>query len=128
MALRPGNWDITWYQGADWHPRLTLKIDDVPMKLGGFTVRMQARARVTADEVLVELTTENGKITLGVDDDNDGGTQGQILPVLTAAELSAMDFRRAVFDLELVAPGGEVMRPAEGSIRVSPEVTRPVSP
>ncbi|CAM5591887.1 hypothetical protein [Rhodanobacter lindaniclasticus] len=87
-----------------------------PVDLGGYTARMQVRASVAAADVLLELTTENGGITL----DSDGTVTLQASATATAA----MAWTRGVYDLELVDGGGVVTRLAAGSVEVSREVTR----
>lgn len=43
---------------------------------------------------------------------------------LTAAQTAQMQPGRAVWDCELTFPGGTVQRLLEGSVRITPEVTR----
>lgn len=85
--------------------------------LTGYTARMQMRTAVGATDVLVDLTTENSGITL------DAAT-GEITLSMSATDTAALAWRQAVYDLELVAPSGFVTRLAEGSVQVTPEVTR----
>lgn len=89
----------------------------VPVDLTGCTARMQVRSTVDNDTVLLELTTGNGRIALG-------GVDGTITLQLTAAETQALTWRNAVYDLEVVHPGGQVRRLVEGAVKVKPEVTR----
>lgn len=91
--------------------------DYVPINLTGWTARMQARRKVDDPVVLFNRTTENGGIVLG-------GTAGTVDIVMDAVKTSEFDWKNGVWDLELVAPDGTVTRLAEGSISVSPEVTR----
>lgn len=91
--------------------------DFVPIDLTGCTARMQVRSEVESPDVLIELTTENGRITLG-------GVDGTVDLLISAADTAAIDWDGGVFDLEIVHPGGQVTRLAEGSVSVSPEVTR----
>lgn len=88
-----------------------------PVDLTGYTARMQLRASAAADAVLLDLTTENGGITLGA-------TDGTITCTASAAQTAALAFSTAVYDLELVDGDGAVTRLAEGSVTLSREVTR----
>ena len=91
--------------------------DLIPVDLTGCTARMQVRSEVTSPVVLVELTTENGRILLG-------GADGTVDLLISAADTAAFAWEAGVWDLEIVHPGGQVTRLAEGSLSVSPEVTR----
>ncbi|MEN6584712.1 MAG: hypothetical protein ABFE02_01495 [Sulfuricella sp.] len=119
---KPAKLKFTIYQGATFRKRLRwgVKATGVPIDLTGCTARMQVRAETSAPIVLLELTTENGGITLG-------GTAGIIDFYVGATTTAAFTWERGVFDLEIIHPGAlpdDVTRLAEGSITVSPEVTR----
>lgn len=90
-----------------------------PVDLTGRTAKMQVRSSYRSDVVLLELSTENGGITLG-------GTAGTVDRLITAAQTSALPARGCVYDLELYSPGGgDTDRFLEGSIGTElPEVTR----
>jgi hypothetical protein len=108
-------------QGATYRKQLVYKAGPtnapVPVDLTGYTARMQARESQEATAVLVELATENGGITLG-------GAAGTIDLYISATATAAFTWTSAVYDLELIAPNGDVLRKVEGSITVRPEVTR----
>ena len=85
--------------------------------LSGYTARMQLRPSVSSDTVLLELTTENGGITLG-------GATGEIFLHFTEANTSPLT-KGGVYDLEVII-GGKVKRLIQGAISISKEVTRNV--
>lgn len=120
MAITPGNYNITVYQGARWAKSVAWEDEDGnPVNLTGWTARMQARKRVHHDgPPLVELTTENGRITLG----GVAGTIDLELNTATTTELERLS--KGVYDLELVDPSGEATRLLMGQWTVSGEVTR----
>lgn len=62
--------------------------------------------------------SENGAITLG----GVAGTVKLKIPAETTAQIKAP--RKAVYDLELVSPMGDVIRLVEGDVDIRPEVTR----
>lgn len=104
-------------QGATFSRVLTLTDDNGDLvSLVGYAARMQVRERVKSDSYLIELTTENGRISLG-------GAAGTITLTLTAAETAALT-NDGVYDLELIAPDTTVTRILEGRFNLSPEVTR----
>lgn len=88
-----------------------------PINLSGYSAKMQVRQSVSSDDVLLELSTANGKITLGT-------TNGTITLVLTATETAAIQWRSGRYDLELTSSGSVVTRLLQGVISISKEVTR----
>lgn len=115
---KPANIKLQIYQGATFRKRLRwLNPDKTPIDLTGCTARMQVREEVESAAVLLELTTENGRIALG-------GTAGTMDLLIDAGTTAAITWGGGVWDLEIVHPGGEVTRLAQGSCCVSPEVTR----
>lgn len=118
--MTAGEYDLTMEQGATFDRLLTYKPDGVnPADLTGYTARMQVRKRLaTPDPPMLELTTENGRITLG-------GAAGTIRLYVTDEDtMSELEGRRGVYDLELQTPGGEVIRLLEGTVTIDPNVTR----
>lgn len=109
-------------QGATFKELLTRKAGDkvatvVPVDLTGCTARAQFRSEIESTEVLLELTTENGRIQLG-------GPAGTIRILLDAATTAAITWESGVYDLEIVFADGHVDRYLAGSVAVSKEVTR----
>lgn len=100
--------------------------DLVPVDLTGCTARMQLRVDALAPDVLLELSTTNGRIDL-VD-----GADGWVRFVLDAATTETIPYgdtpparwNEAVGQLEIVHPNGDVSRPVEIAWVVSPEGTR----
>lgn len=88
-----------------------------PIDLTGCTARMQVRPEVESSTVLLELTTANGGITLG-------GVAGTIELFVSDDDSAAFTWQSGSWDLEIEFPGGDVRRLAQGTVNVSPEVTR----
>jgi hypothetical protein len=115
---KPANLKLQIYQGATFRKRLRwLNPGQTPIDLTGCTARMQVREEVESTAVLLELTTENGRIVLG-------GTAGTVEMLVDADTTAAITWDGGAWDLEIVHPAGEVTRLAQGSLCVSPEVTR----
>lgn len=116
----PADISLEILQGSSF-PYTLVYTDDssppVPIDLTGVTARMHIRESVDAEEILCELTTENNKIVID-------GPLGSILLTIEAAETETFQWAAGVYDLELVWPNGFVMRLCQGSVSVSPEVTR----
>lgn len=103
-------------QGANFIKSFTLKDSKRrPINLTGYTARMQVRPSVASEQVIVELSTANGKIVITP-------LIGLVKLQLTAAETQVLS--SGVYDLELVDASGFVIRLLEGKFTVSPEVTR----
>lgn len=116
----PAKRKLTIYQGATFRKRLTWKGPlpvQMPIDLTGCTARMQVRHEVESPTVLLELTTANGGITLG-------GVAGTIELFVSDDASTLFTWTAGAWDLEIEFPGGDVHRLAQGSISVSPEVTR----
>lgn len=115
--MTAGIYDIIIEQGATFTLPLTWNTNGVPVNLTGYTARMMCRESFDSETPFLTLTTENGGIALG-------GALGTIDILATAAQTAALTKLVGVYDLELVAPGGQVYRKLQGSVTVSREVTR----
>ena len=89
--------------------------DFIDEDYAGCTARMQLRQEVASSAVLLECTTENGRIELV------GNT---LTLVLSAADTAALKFEEAIGHVEVVRPGGDVERQYEITFTLSPEGTR----
>jgi FlaG/FlaF family flagellin (archaellin) len=122
-----GKYHIAVDQGSTFRKAITWKDGSGnPVNLAGYSARMQVRSSFASSTVVLSMTTVNGKIMLG-------GSAGTISLYLSASDTAALstaspaDFSDAfvgVYDLELVAPNGDVTRLLQGSFAVNPEVTR----
>lgn len=108
-------------QGATFDTTYTWKAGPAkapaPVDLTGCVARAHVRADLAAPLILLELTTENGRIELG-------GVAGTIRIHLNATDTAAIDWESGVYDLEIEFPDGRVVRRMAGGVSVSPEVTR----
>jgi len=120
--------NLTIEQGATWRGTYTLLqpaaagtpvANMLPIDLTGYSARMQIRPDYTSTTVLVELTPANAGISITA-------ATGQINLHISAADTAALTFTDApaVYDLELIEPGGDVIRLLKGSVTLSPEVTK----
>lgn len=118
--MTPAELDLVIYQGATFRRTFTWKTGSslTPVNLTGFTARMQVRKKITDPDPVISLTTSNGGIVLT------NPTAGEFEIVITDTLTSALTIKTGVYDLEFVAPGGDVSRLMQGAVEVSPEVTR----
>lgn len=119
--LIPQEFDFTIYQGSTL--RLSWEIvqagTTTPIDLTGYTARMQARAKLADTDTILDLTTENGGITITVVPE-----KTTIAIYADAATTAAIPVTKGVYDMELVDTSGDVYRLMHGTIAVSREVTR----
>jgi len=114
--MTAGDYDIICEQGCTFSRTLTVKDSAGSARnLSSYSGKMQVRKRVTSTDVMVELSTTNGKMTLN--------SSGEIALALTATETAALT-DSGVYDLELTSSGGAVERVVEGNFNLIPEVTR----
>lgn len=86
--------------------------------VAGYTAQMQIRETVASATPLADWTSEGGSPEIVVDD-----TNKQIIVTVPAADTRVLDFTIGRYDLELRG-GDKEWRVAEGSARLSREVTR----
>lgn len=110
--------NIVIEQGATFRLNLLWKDSaGSPVNLTGYTARMQVRRRYNDPDILLNFTTENGAIVLG-------GAAGTIQVTGLATVTDDIPAKPSVYDLELVSGSGFVTRLIEGSVTITPEVTR----
>ena len=112
----PGKYNMICPQGSTFSKVLTYTIDSEPVDLTGYTARMQVREKHISKTAIVDITTENGGITLG-------GELGTIDLYISDEVTQLFIAKEYVYDLELVS-GTYVYRLIEGKFIVTPEVTR----
>lgn len=117
----PHKIDLTIYQGATFQRSWSIVESggDEPIDLSGYTARMQIREKLKSETVVLELTTENGRITIDV------GEEATTLSLyIDPATTAGITVTKGVFDLELIDISDDVYRLMEGSVAISKEVTR----
>lgn len=87
-----------------------------PTDLTGYTGACQIRKNWYSEEVLYEMTTENGGMTLTPED-------GGIALYIPGSQTALFDFQGAVYDVDLVI-GGAKVRVFRGPIRLLTEITK----
>lgn len=124
-----GKYNITCQQGSTLSRTLEIEQPDLetdptgntyePYDLTGHSARMQVRRTIDSSAFLLELTTDNGGLTINPNP----GIFNQIL-LHASASVTASVANSGVYDLEIVSPAGIVDRILEGEFILSPEVTR----
>jgi hypothetical protein len=117
MSIAPGILNLTFSQGATWKLSMTYTSGDgQPIDLTDYTARMQARISYDSADAVLDL--ENGT---GI---NLGGTAGTIELLVPADVTEEIAAKQYVYDLEIESPSFEVSRVVQGTLVVTPEVTR----
>jgi hypothetical protein len=112
----PGKYNFICPQGSTFFKQLTWTISDNPVNLDTYTARMQVREKYSSKIAIIDITTENGGITLG-------GEEGTIDLYIDFEKTQTIVPKTYVYDLEMVS-GSEVVRIIEGQFIVTPEVTK----
>lgn len=89
-----------------------------PYDVTGYTARMHVRSAVASEDIIISLTSENGRIIVGT-------TDGRFDLYISAADTTLLPADKYVYDLEVIAPvTGIVERLMMGNFVVRGEVTR----
>lgn len=115
--MSAGTYHFSMEQGSTFTRSITYKdSNDTAIDLSGYTARMQLRKNIDDSTTLIELTTSNGRITLG-------GVAGTVTISISAADTAALNPVEGVYDLELVT-GDTVEKLLAGTFTIQREVTR----
>lgn len=86
--------------------------------MSDYEIRMSIRAAFASTTTIIDLTQANGRIL-------DTDLSNAIFTLqLTATETAALDFRPALYDVELEDASGVVTRLLKGNVVLTEEVTR----
>ena len=110
--------NFTVNQGATLRRQFRWTVAGQPVDLAGYRVHSQWRLKVTSPDALADLTTENGGIEIT------DPASGVFALSMSAEQTSALSFKTAVYDIELISPAGVVTRLLAGTVTLSLEVTR----
>lgn len=114
--MAAGAYDITCEQGSTFSRTLTVKDSaGTARDLSSYTARMHVRRTTGSATTLIELTTENNRITLNSD--------GEIILGISAEDTATIA-EGGVYDLEIIDGSGNVERVVEGLFILNLEVTR----
>ena len=108
--------DLEIDQGSDWAMKWPVTDGGAAVDLtAGWSLRGHVRKRLADTETLYEWDSSDGTAVLEAD--------GFTLLVANTVS-SGWTWKSAVYDVELVQPGGAVTRVLQGKVTVDPEVTR----
>lgn len=124
-----GNYNITCQQGSTFTRLIQIEQPDLTVDptgqtfesfdLTGYQARMQVRRTIDSANFLLNLTTENGALTI-----NPSEGQDNVIFIDVSASVTASVATSGVYDLEIISSDGVVSRVLQGVFQLSPEVTR----
>lgn len=114
--MTPGRYNMKVYQGSTFSLAPQWKIDGTYVTVTGYTAALSVKNSPTSTTTIIELTSANGRITVGT-------TDGKFTLALTAATTTGLAAGNYVYDLEVTSPGGVVTRLLEGGFIVYEGVT-----
>lgn len=120
MSTPAGLYNIVANQGSTFSRTIVWRDPaKKPILMEGYKARMQVRKTTDSSTVVLELTTENGRISLH-------RTNGQITLLVSDEIMAAIPEDKYVYDLELIAPTSDVYiyKLIQGNFVVRSEVTR----
>jgi len=117
--MAAGTYNATIEQGATFRLLVEWLADgSVPVDLTGYSARMQIRPYAESDEVFLTLDSDSSNGGISFESD------WIILIEISAADTATLTQYCGVYDLELESSTGVVTRLLQGSVTISPEVTR----
>lgn len=111
-----GDYNLIIDIGATLEFPITWKSGGAVVNVTGYSARMQIREQMDSASPLISLISP-GDITIG-------GVDGLITVKISAAATAAITADKGVFDLELIAPNGNVRRLLQGVVIFRKNVTR----
>ena len=119
MSAMAATYNMVLYQAATFVKQLRwLDSEGKPIDLTGYRALMQVRLSHNHDKVVIELSTENGRISLGE-------TEGKIQLTVDAESTKKLLPAVYVYDLLLISADGIATRLIEGQLIVKAAVSRP---
>lgn len=107
----------TWSKGFQWIDKETM----LPRDLTGCVFKMQVRAEKTypPSPVLAEFSSSNGKFVINAPDLLIGKWEIR----LNNTDVLGLTFQKALYDIDITFPSGDVFTPVEGTFDPNFKVT-----
>jgi len=111
--MSAGTYNFTIEQGTTFSRVLTLQENGSAMNLTGYSVASQMRSTHDSSSIVATFT---GTVS--------NASSGQITLSLSNSTTSGIDEAIYVYDVEITSGAGAVTRILQGTVTVTPEVTR----
>ncbi len=115
--MKPGRFNFSIIQGDTFKTAPSWKINGSYVNVTGYSANMQVRQATTSSSVIVELSSDNGRIVVG-------GIDGTFTMTLTSAETDVIPVGSYIYDFDITSPTGDVYTLLSGGFTVNPQVTR----
>lgn len=109
-------YNIAAEQGSTFTLKFDIKVDGVTQMLSGYSARMQVRTSTSSTTKILDLVSPTN-ITIN-------NSTGLITVTVSAASMAAVTAGKYVYDIELIATDGTVIKPLKGKFNVEAEVTK----
>jgi hypothetical protein len=114
--MQPGRFNFSLVQGDTFSTSPAWKINNSYVNVTGYTAKMDVKIAPTSTSTIIELSTANGRITVGTID-------GKFTLNLTATETSTLPPGNYIYDLDVTSPGGVVTTLLSGGFTVVTQVS-----
>ena len=114
--MQPGRFNFTLTQGDTFNTKPAWKVNGNYVNVTGYSAKMDVKIAPTSTSTIVELSSANGRITVGT-------TDGTFELALTPTETAALPPGQYVYDLDVTSPGGNVYTLLTGGFTVVAQVT-----
>ena len=114
--MKPGRFNYAFVQGDTFTSKPAWKVNNSYVNVTGYTARMDVKIAPTSLSTIVELSSSNGRITVG-------NTDGVFTLSLSSAETAVLPVGNYIYDLEVTSPGGDVYTLLSGGFTVNPQVS-----
>lgn len=116
--MKPGNLPLRIEAGATYRKMMQYLPGGAPMDFTGYTAKLQMTGSAAPEVLLMELTTENGGITL----DSEGNITLYMPPADTLALYSLIANQTCSYEFEIAQSPTEVIRLLRGGVTVNREL------
>lgn len=116
--MKPGNLPLRIEAGATYRKVMQYLPGGAPMDFTGYTARLQMVGSAAPDTLLMELTTENGGITL----DSEGNITLFMPPADTFELYALIANQTCSYEFEIIQSPTEVIRLLRGGVTVNREL------
>lgn len=123
--MTAGIYELKLEQGATFRRAIRYIVDDTPVDLTGYDIRMQIRPQYAdrTEDILLEANLDNGRIEIL--DQSDPDEVGYFVVTISAEDTESLQWdRQAFYDIELESSSGNVVRLLAGRATLFREVTR----
>jgi len=111
-----GRWDFTLEQGSTFDKTIKWESDGTVVDITGYTIRLGLKHDVSRTAYIYTASTGAGEFTIT------DGTSGICTLTITGTAIAALDFNKAVHNIEYLSAGNVPKRLLEGVVTLSREV------